>query len=173
MTDYLELLLAAEEDEEEPVIEWEEPAPLSVERGGQRERPSGRRKETAVAEGLDGQGAAQERKKKTGDPAKTEDGMAGTVDRLLRSGPREWDQAVKGKRTALLEDPLAEAETGTRLYQRVRRLRDQTRAVRQESGGTARTLEIRREAGEGLTLEGLDRAVQRDARRYDGGFNLY
>lgn len=29
-----------------------------------------------------------------------------------------------------------------------------------------------REAG-GLTIEGMDRAVERDARRYDGGFSLY
>ena len=33
------------------------------------------------------------------------------------------------------------------------------------------------EAGEreasGLTIEGMDRAVERDARRYDGGFSLY
>ena len=29
------------------------------------------------------------------------------------------------------------------------------------------------ERGRALTAEGLDRAVQRDARRYDGGFSLY
>ena len=47
-----------------------------------------------------------------------------------------------------------------------------TRFIRQRAFRVTLPEAGEREAG-GLTIEGMDRAVERDARRYDGGFSLY
>ena len=93
----------------------------------------------------------------------------GTADRIP-----SWERAIARNRTEeAAGGVLAGVGSGTQLYQQVRKLRRAAEIVRGEGRGTERTVVVRQEGTPGLTVEGMDRAVQRDARRYDGGFGLY
>ena len=189
MTDYLELLLEAEEDEEETAVEWETPGILGLER--EPEGPAGKAelagRQTAaeesgggwtalkVATGEAGGGwtapkmTAEERQYRVQDVPEMLAKETGTADRIS-----SWERAIARNRTEeAAGGVLAGVGSGTQLYQQVKRLRRTAEAVRGESRGTERTVVVRQEGAPGLTVEGMDRAVQRDARRYDGGFGLY
>ena len=65
-------------------------------------------------------------------------------------------------------------ETGALvLYQALRKAAQVARTGRMGPGTVALTLPDRAPSSPGLTLNDIDRAVQRDARRFDGGYSLY
>lgn len=202
MTDYLELLLETEEAEEETAVEWETPVIFGLERepGGAGEKAELARRQTAAGEGGSGwtvpekaaqeggdewtapkmaagkgggwtepKMTAEERQYRVQDVPEMLAKETGTADRIS-----SWERAIARNRTEeAAGGVLAGVESSTQLYQQVRKLRRAAEIVRGESRGTERTAVVRQEGTPGLTVEGMDRAVQRDARRYDGGFGLY
>lgn len=180
MTDYLELLLAGAEDEDrEETAEADRPArpvPLAAERaaGGETRAPAPeRRTEKAAA---------------PGDPA-GEIGTAAMAEELRRAAEgarkgtaaREWADRQAAQPPAARRDLPEGAVMGgesapeAALLRRAVRLRRTAAAAALPPpgrGGEAAPAGAA-ERGRTLTAEGLDRAVQRDARRYDGGFSLY
>ena len=72
--------------------------------------------------------------------------------------------------------PRTEGETGaaSALLGALARTARSVRAIRGSAGVMTVTLPpAERPANRGVDVEALDLAVQRDARRYDGGFELY
>ncbi len=79
-------------------------------------------------------------------------------------GGAEWEEVLEGDRGKGELSLLSAVRRGERAASLARRPgRDLTATVSEAAGGEAA----------GLTVEGLDRAVERDARRYDGGFSMY
>ena len=143
------------------------------------------RRETAPEELLtqraEGTGSGQTEGLKSG-------GGETETDEVLREGKvsellsRERTAVSPGEGAAQLRRGLpaeeecavgAEWESGARLSRRVQRLRGTALAAREETLTAGRAGTERTALKPGLTVEGLDRAVQRDARRYDGGFDLF
>jgi hypothetical protein len=163
LTDYLELLLPEEErQEEETALQWEEPVLLGLERALQGAEKAqeilSQRREEAAARVRSASGAADagERGGETASP---------------RSALSETAAAAAAAQTQ--EAARTEGRQGESLYRQVLRLSREADSVRRESQGTVRTVTVPGERESGLTAEQLDRMVQRDARRYDGGFPLY
>ena len=143
MIDYLEDLL-----EEETAVELTGRPLVPV---GRRKIPLREEDETPLRAGkhLDGDGPAEKGGSQEGEP-------------LMKAGRPFWAE-----------------EAGESRFGAVRLLRQLSRgvqaagAVRQQ--GRSMTVTLAEEAPQAgsLDLETIDRAVQRDARRYDGGFSLY
>ena len=79
-----------------------------------------------------------------------------------RDGSPSWTEAAVPPRSA-----------GVRLLDGLRRAEFAAGAIRHQGNPVTVTLPEEGFPGKGLDLECIDRAVQRDARRYDGGFPLY
>jgi len=106
-----------------------------------------------------------------------EEPYGGTLDPAVRK--RGETQCV-GLIGSFLDDAYA-LESGSNLQEAAALLEDLSRARQvaeygASTGGGPVRLSVPQAGpavGGGLELEALDRAVQRDARRYDGGFTLY
>ena len=95
-----------------------------------------------------------------------EEGAGAPLPELL-----QWERQAA---EAALLLPAARAETeGAALYEALRRAAQTARAGRMGPGTVSLTLPDRAAPAPGLTITDIDRAVQRDARRFDGGFTLY
>ena len=82
-----------------------------------------------------------------------------------------WER--RAAEAALLSSAGRRETEGAALYEALRRAARTARAGRQGPGTVALTLPDRAASAPGLTLTDIDRAVQRDARRFDGGYTLY
>lgn len=115
--------------------------------------------------------------------------QAGWAEGMALSPRETVDALAEGEKIPLLSDrlrterraasaaflPSAErsALAGEALYEALRRAARTARAGRQGPGTVALTLPDRAVSAPNLTLTDIDRAVQRDARRFDGGYTLY
>ena len=69
--------------------------------------------------------------------------------------------------------PVTPEPSSSPVYAALRRAQAAADFVRRQSRSFTVTLPDSPQAEPGLTARQLDRAVERDARRYDGGFSLY
>lgn len=180
MTDYLELLLEPEEDGEKEALKWETPAipgPAHPEKGNLPPWEQERRVRDVSPE-KKRYGGEEEENAET--PKELENNIGKQLDRLETEAVRAAQARERG--TAEAEKKVRERETELRrvkpgaekeLYRRVQRLRRAAEVSRSEGRSAEQREAPRQKQGNGLTAEGLDRAVERDARRYDGGFGLY
>lgn len=176
MTDYLEALLPEEAGEE-----------LTLELG-QRLPPRRRETEAAAWEPSPaGAGTAELPEAPAGERQGEPDRLWAPLEEKARRGA--WlERALGGpgeagpaETAAPRRAPGGTPEAGGREPAAAALLEGLSRARRAAGyaagpGGGAATLSVPQErisAGGGLELEALDRAVQRDARRYDGGFALF
>ena len=83
------------------------------------------------------------------------------------------DQRTDAGRPSWAEEAVPLRSAGVRLLEGLRRAELAAGAIRHQGGPVTVTLPEEGIPGKGLDLERIDRAVQRDARRYDGGFFLY
>lgn len=74
---------------------------------------------------------------------------------------------------AALRETRGEEPTGAELYHTLQRAAQAARMGRRRPGTFSLTLPNRAAPAPGLTLTEIDRAVQRDSRRFDGGYTLY
>ncbi len=96
----------------------------------------------------------------------------------LNGGRRAWSRAPLARPTGgeepLFRGRLLSGERGSeQLLEQVRAAERESRFVSGERRTLSVTLPETAQAGGGWSAEELDRAVERDARRYDGGFALY
>lgn len=143
MIDYLSPLL-----EEEPNLDWQEPVWVPA---ANREDP--------------------------GEPDRSVPPAAG-VENLSRttslSQARDLDGETAPELSLSWVEPLEGRTVGSAvLAQRLRRTNRVSRLARGGGSTVTVTLPDRSSPAPALDLLALDRAVQRDARRYDGGFTLY
>ena len=163
MIDYLEEALT-EEQEEETLQQGRRTAV----RPPKKKRPE--EPEAGGAKSLQAEEAGQEEIR-----VPSEDGTEETLEQVL--SPEEW--VPPALREVLRKEgrlPLAEERTEAAgiLLQALSRTGRSLRALR--SGPGVLTVSLPGESGgtaAGTDLESLDLAMQRDARRYDGGFPLY
>ncbi|MBR5791661.1 MAG: hypothetical protein IKY34_00935 [Ruminiclostridium sp.] len=129
----------------------------AVELTGRPLLPVGRRTASLWEEELSLRSGPSSRK---GTPAEGAVGQG--RDRLTDAGRPSWaEEAV----------PLRSA--GVRLLEDLRRAELAAGAIRQQAKPLTVPLTGERPQAGSLDLQAMDRAVQRDARRYDGGFSLY
>ena len=83
------------------------------------------------------------------------------------------DQRTDAGRPSWDEEAVPLRSAGVRLLEGLRRAELAAGAIRHQGNPVTVTLPEEGIPGKGLDLERIDRAVQRDARRYDGGFSLY
>ena len=83
------------------------------------------------------------------------------------------DQWTDAGRPSWAEGAVPLRSAGVRLLEGLRRAELAAGAIRHQGNPVTVTLPEEGIPGGGLDLERIDRAVQRDARRYDGGFPLY
>lgn len=143
MIDYLSPLL-----EEEPSLDWQEPVWVPA---ADREAPGQSDRSVPAAAGVET--------------------LAQTPSKPLA---RDLDGETAPGLSLSWAEPLEGRTVGSAvLAQRLRRTGRVSRLAR--GGGTAVTVTLpdRSSPAPALDLLALDRAVQRDARRYDGGFTLY
>ena len=72
-----------------------------------------------------------------------------------------------------LPETEPDGAAGQGLYEALAKARNAVRLVRQGQGGVTVTVPAASPAAPGLDLLTIDQAMERDARRYDGGFPLY
>lgn len=143
MIDYLSPLL-----EEETELDWREPAWVPA---AERETP---------------------RPPETGEPAKA--GVEALRYAAAQAGGVNLDGETELAPDLSWAEPLGRRTLGAaELAQRIRRTGRVSRLARE--GGVPVTVTLPEASGSAAApdLLDLDRAVQRDARRYDGGFTLY
>lgn len=175
MIDYLEALLPEEEGEEE-ALELAGPSfPRPAGAGAAEDRP-----------GPPGQGTGAEELPEPEDmtPEAVWAPLAVKGRQMLGLQAGAWERTAaeaweRPASPAALEagEPLGHGreQGAAALLERLSRAR-QTAGYGSGPGGGAVRLSVPQGAeagGGGLELEALDRAVQRDARRYDGGFALF
>ena len=99
-------------------------------------------------------------------------GVSGTVKTETGQAPVGRGEPGDGERPS---PASSRSRAGRALLERTRRLHRAADFPPAPGREKAPVVELRRSAERGgtLTAEELDRAVQRDARRYDGGFSLY
>ncbi|MCI9263471.1 MAG: hypothetical protein HFF06_02745 [Oscillospiraceae bacterium] len=107
-----------------------------------------------------------------------EEGVFGQMAAGLRAGgERRWEKRGRTERGGAERGEVLEGDRGRgelSLLSAVRRgERAASLARRPGRDLTATASEAAGGEAAGLTVEGLDRAVERDARRYDGGFSMY
>ena len=196
MTDYLEQVLdlaGTEEDREE------EPEERETGRAAGLPAPPVRRAEAESAPEAEREGERASRAQ-SGSPEALEEGprpedtaiwLERAAARAARIGAAPAPVGESGTvKTGTGQDPVGRGEpgdgerpspassrsrAGRALLERTRRLHRAADFPPAPGREKAPVVELRRSAerGETLTAEELDRAVQRDARRYDGGFSLY
>ena len=83
------------------------------------------------------------------------------------------NQRTDAGRPSWAEEAVPLRSAGVRLLEGLRRAELAAGAVRHQGNPVTVTLPEENLPGTGWDLECIDRAVQRDARRYDGGFFLY
>lgn len=191
MTDYLELLLKLAEEEERaeaPALPDGEALPEGIRQAGRDEGPEPAQAGAPTTEWTDGGGrmgisAAAPGRRGMG-PGAEESKMAERS--ALRAGAAGAEDAER----AASEDPFAEQDGGQTAFAEELLARLGTARAPGSAGALERRLArfgsavppaagaVRREqeadgAGEGPDLEELDRRLERDARRYDGGMGLY
>ncbi len=161
MIDYLEEVL--EEEREETLSQSRRVAVRP--RSG---RPAGEPgTESAAAAGA----GAEDRGEARAAPAPAEDGETAPGEIAAVEAPEDARGSSWGDWL-----PRTEGETGaaSALLGALARTARSVRAIRGSAGVMTVTLPpAERPANRGVDVEALDLAVQRDARRYDGGFELY
>lgn len=153
MTDYLELLLLEQREEEEEPAAFSTPRPVAVEKKTQGE-------ETGAGEGTDkGEKRWEVLRLAGGGP-------------LWRTGPAQAEETADLEGEERAEKEGRAVPTLPSLYSALRRT---SQAADRVSGKqeAAPALPQAQPAEQGLTLSALDRQMEVDARRYDGGFRLY
>ena len=93
-------------------------------------------------------------------------GWSESGEELLSAKRKAWDRAEADDR--LLDGLTAQAEE----FQQARRA-DAFWRSEPFSAGTLPGLLMAEESGAAMEVEDISRAVQRDARRYDGGFTMF
>ena len=104
-------------------------------------------------------------RREPGEPEEGEEASALLPERL------QWERWAA--EAALLSPAVRRETEGAVLYEALRRAAQTARAGRMGPGTVSLTLPDRAAPAPGLTLTDIDRAVQRDARRFDGGYTLY
>ncbi|MDO4516153.1 MAG: hypothetical protein Q4C76_03335 [Bacillota bacterium] len=143
MIDYLSPLL-----EEEPALDWQEPVRV----------PAADREEPGLPETVDSGKAGMEALH----PAAAQTGVENLEGETLLDSDLSWAEPLEGRTVG-----------SAVLDQRLRRTGRVSRLARGGGSAVTVTLPDRSSPAPALDLLDLDRAVQRDARRYDGGFTLY
>ena len=143
MIDYLSPLL-----EEEPNLDWQEPIRV----------PAADRGEPGLPETVGSGKAGME----VLDYAAAQTGVENLEGETVLNPDLSWAEPLEGRTVS-----------SAVLAQRLRRIGRVSRLARGGGSTVTVTLSDRSPPAPALDLLALDRAVQRDARRYDGGFTLY
>ena len=185
MTDYIALALADQEERENSgtaELLLEQHSTAGVRRGKAREQgleePAAEGGGTAW-NGGDPEDGAWTGAEPDGRDARKQDGPDGGLEDLAVGRTRAWLETAEATASvgaaSWLEGVAAElrgdASGGGGLYQRLRQA--QTAAEYRPNRTSVALLPTEEGNGAIRGLAELDRAVQRDARRYDGGFELY
>ena len=177
MTDYIALALADQEEREnsetaELLLEQHRAA--GVRRGQVRERGMGVPAPPAAGSGP-AAGARAEGETDGGDTRDQDSGLAELTDGQIRGWLEAAEAAAPTGAVGWPEGTgavfLGRRSAGEGLYRRLRQAQTAAEYRPSRTGAVLLPAEGRNGSVQGLAE--LDRAFQRDARRYDGGFELY
>lgn len=163
MTDYLEVLLLEQQEEETETMALSTVHPVPVEKKQVSDGIPGKREDRA--EGGQEEPPVFSTFRLTGNGSVWQAAVVGEREQKLPSVSQKQDMDAP-------DQTRNQAAPAALLYRALRRT---GQAVSRSSRTLERTVSLSREGGEQqrLTLAQLDRQMEVDARRYDGAFRLY